>query len=146
MKKLRRMLPLSVVLLAASMIVLAPATYATDNSSTVVTISGMVTDSSGIVVSLRAHASGTRSSLSGAGTDSPPPNTPPGNPAVCQFPLTGSISGGDVTLKGVVTQSSVRMEIGTQITLKANTSTGEITWIFGSDTFTGFGNVGVRTG
>jgi hypothetical protein len=134
------------VLLATSLILLAPATYATDSSSTTVTISGMVKDRSGVLVSVRAHATGTTSSLSGGGTDSPPPNSPPGNPAVCQFPLTGSMSGSVVTLNGVVTQSSVRMEIGTTITLTADASTGEIKWNFGDDRFTGTGTVEVRTG
>jgi hypothetical protein len=159
MKKLRRMLPLSVVLLAASMIVLAPATYA-DSTNTVVNISGAVTDTtiptptnpSFGTVTVRAHASGIKL-LSGAGTDSPPPSSR-GNPAMCQWPVTGSFNGSSVTLTGVVTQSSVHMEIGTLVTLTADPSSGMIIWVFGpnpnmpgmpSHTFTGTGTVDIRT-
>lgn len=142
-----RKLIMSVVLLAAFLVLLAPATYAAGSTSTTVIISGVVSNSVIGTVSVRAHASGTASSLSGGGTDSPPPApSPPGNPAVCQFPLTGSISANVVTLSGTVTQSSVRAEIGTPVTFMANASTGAITWTFDGFIFTGPGTVEIRTG
>lgn len=141
-----RKIIMSVVLLAAFLIVLAPATYAAGSTNVVVTISGAVTNSTFGQVSLRAHASGTMSSLSGAGTDSPPPNTSRGNPAVCQFPLSGKfVTSNVVTLTGLVTQSSLSSEIGTSIMLTVNASNGAITWNFGGFPFTGFGTVDVRT-
>jgi hypothetical protein len=141
-----RKIIISVVLVAAFLFLLAPATYAAGGSGTTVTISGTVSLSGFGTVSVRAHASGITSSLSGGGTDSPPPNIPPGNPAVCQWPLTGSVSGSVVMLVGTVTQSSVRAEIGTPITLTADASTGAITWTFGGFPLTGTGTVEIRTG
>ena len=142
-----RKLIVSVVVQAAALVLLAPATYAADGTRTTVTISGTVSSAAvGFTVSIRAHASGTTTSLSGGGTDSPPPNVPPGNPAVCQWPLTGSVSGSVVSLTGTVTQSSVRAEIGTPITLTADASTGAITWTFGPFPLTGTGTVEIKTG
>jgi hypothetical protein len=136
---------LSLLLLAPFPVVLAPPTYATD--ITTVTISGMVSNPTVGTVSVRAHASGSMASLSGGGTDSPPPPpSPPGNPAVCQYLLTGLVSGDVVTLSGTVTQSSVSAEIGTPVTFIATASTGAITWTFGGVPFTGTGTVVVRTG
>lgn len=141
-----RKIIMSVVLLAAFLVLLAPSTYASGSTRTTVTISGTVSLAGFGTVSVRAHASGTTSSLSGSGTDAPPPNTPPGNPAVCQWPLTGSVSDNVVTLVGVVAQSSVRAEIGTHVTLTADASTGAITWTFAGFPLTGTGTVEIRTG
>ena len=141
-KGLKLIVPLLLLSLA---LLLVPASNA--HPSTVVTISGMVSNVSiGLSVSVRAHASGTVSSLSGGGTDSPPSiPSPSANPAVCQFPLTGSVSGNTVTLAGTVTQSSVGAEIGTPVTFTADASTGTITWTFGGIPFTGTGTVVITT-
>jgi hypothetical protein len=136
----------SVVLLSAFTLLLAPAAHAAGSTATTVNISGTVSLPGFGSVSVRAHASGTTTLLSGGGTDSPPPNIPPGNPAVCQWPLTGSVSGSVVKLAGTVTQSSVRAEIGTAVTLTADASTGAITWTFGGFPLTGTGTVEIRTG
>ena len=133
---------IGVFLLVPLLALLSPTAYAT---STTVTISGQVSIGT-FTVSVRAHASGTLSSLSGGGTDSPPPAaSPPGNPGVCQFPLTGSISGTIVTLSGTVTQSSVPSFIGTSVSITANAATGAITFVFGGDSLTGTGTVVIRT-
>jgi len=130
------------VLLVPLLASLAPAAYA--SNSTTVTISGQV--STTFTVTVRAHASGTPSSLSGGGTDSPPPNSSTGNPAVCQFPLGGSTDGTTVTLSGTVTQSSTPSAIGTPVVITADASTGAITFNFGGTILTGTGTVVIRTG
>ncbi len=130
-------------LLVPLLTLFAPTVYAA--GGTTVTISGQVVLPGAFTVTLRAHASGTASSLSGGGTDSPPPNIPPGNPGVCQFPLTGSTDGTTVTLSGTVTQSSTPSAIGTPVTITADTS-GAITFNFGGAILTGTGTVVIRTG
>jgi hypothetical protein len=138
-KKLTSITVLSSLALLA---LLAPTVYAT--GSTTVTISGQVSIGT-LTVTVRAHASGTASSLSGGGTDSPPPAAvPPGNPGVCQFPLSGSTDGTTVTLSGTVTQSSVHSLIGTPVSITADTS-GSITFVFDGLTLTGTGTVVIST-
>ena len=130
------------LLLVPLLTLLAPTAHATTN--TIVNISGQVSID-GVTVTVRAHASGTPSALSGAGTDTPDSLSKfAGNPLVCHWPVTGSVSAGVVTLAGIATQSSVRAEIGTPITLTADASTGSITWTFDGLTLTGTGTVDIR--
>ncbi len=153
MMKLIKALFLLVPLLA----LLAPTVYAAN--STTVTIFGQVSETfpfGTITITVRADASGTALTLSGSGTDGPPPNSPPGNPLACQFPLTGSIAGTTVTLTGTVTQSSFAGNIGTPVTVIGDSSGGAITFVFGPIAggpfagatliLTGTGTVVIRTG
>ncbi len=129
-------------LLVPLLALFAPTAYAA--GSTTVTISGQVSIGT-FTVTVRAHASGTASSLSGGGTDSPPPAASPhGNPGVCQFPLAGSTDGTTVTLSGTVTQSSIHSLIGLPVTITADTSTGFITFHIGPFTVSGTGTVVIR--
>ena len=82
--------------------------------------------------------------MSGQGVDTtfhghalPPPGT-------CIFPLTGSVSGGVVTLGGSVTSSSDKSLVGTPVTVIGDASTGLITFIFGPFTLTGTGVVQIK--
>jgi hypothetical protein len=135
MKKIAVALPMLLMPL-----LLAPVVYATQ--PTRVLLSGVVTGPDGIFT-VRAEASGTTASLSGGGTDSPPPGpAPPGNPGVCHFRLTGFITGTVVTLSGVFDQSSLKSLIGLPVVITADASTGAITFaVAGGTPDTGTGAV-----
>ncbi len=146
-KKLKKGLKTVVILLLLPLVLLlVPASHA-QSTVTTVTIHGSVSNPVIGPVTVRADASGSASSLVGAGSDNPPfPFTPPGaNPGVCQFPLTGSILGSTVTLSGTVTQASISAFIGTPVGFSANAATGAITFTFGPFTFTGTGTVVITT-
>jgi hypothetical protein len=102
---------------------------------TVVTISGRV---AGGTLQVGAHASGTASSLTGLGFDSPIPGHPKG---YCRISLTGFLSGSVVTLSGAVIFSTVPSFVGTPVTFIGNASTGAITFNFGGTILTGTGSV-----
>ncbi len=135
-----------ILLLLPLAVLLVPASHA-QSTITTVTISGLVSNPMIGPVTVRASASGSASSLVGAGTDSPPfPFIPPGaNPGACQFPLTGSVVSGTVMLSGTVTQSSISGFVGASIVISAVHSTGSITFIFAGFTFTGTGTVAITT-
>ncbi len=139
----KRIRILAIAPLFSLLLVLVPTAYAAN--STTVDISGQVSIGT-FTVTVRAHASGTASSLSGGGTDSPPPAaSPPGNPGVCQFPLAGSLtSSTSVDLTGTVTQSSGPF-VGTTVEIMADTS-GAIMFNFGGTILAGTGTVVIRTG
>ncbi len=120
-------------------LLLVPASHAQPLVTTV-TIGGQV-NVDGVTVTVRAHATGSTSSLVGAGTDSPPFPGVSGNPGACQFPLAGSVSGSTVTLSGAVTQSSIPSFVTTPVGITASASTGAITFTFGPFTLTGTGTV-----
>ncbi len=137
MRKIAIALPLLLVLL-----LLTPVAYAAQ--PTTVTLSGVVTGPAG-TFTIRAEASGSTSSLSGDGTDSPPPGAS-GNPGVCHFTLTGSISGTVVTLSGAFDQSSIPSLIGLPIVITADASTGSLIFSVagGAIIETGTGTVTIR--
>ncbi len=114
---------------------------------TAVTVQGNVS-LPGLTVHLGAAASGPAGALKGAGFDSPAMGSgasgAPGNPGVCEFPLTGSVSAGVVTLSGAVKESSEPNLIGILVKITANSSTGSITFDFGPFTLTGTGSVNVH--
>lgn len=121
------------------------AVFAADR--TAVTVQGNVS-LPGLTVHLGAAASGPAGALTGAGFDAPAIGSgvsgAPGNPGFCEFPLTGSVSAGVVTLSGAVKESSTPTLIGTPVTITANPSTGSITFVFGPFTLTGTGSVSVH--
>ncbi len=134
-----------ILLLLPLALLLVPASHARPTETTVV-ISGLVSNPMFGSVTVRASASGSTSSLTGAGTDSPPFPGVSTNPGVCQFPLAGSVvSGGTVALSGSVTQSSISSFVGASIVIDAVQSTGSITFIFAGITFTGSGTVSITT-
>ncbi len=135
-----------ILLLLPLALLLVPASHA-QSTVTTVRVSGLVSNPTlGISVTVRASASGSTSSLVGAGTDSPPFPGVSGNPGACQFPLMGSVvSGSTVTLSGAVTQSSISAFVGIPVEIDAMASTGAITFTFGPFTFTGSGTVVITT-
>lgn len=108
---------------------------------TVVAISGEVDFGGGAVVQIGAHARGPAGSLSGQGFDTPgkPGGVVP--PGYCHFPLTGSVSGDNVTLSGTVTFSPDPTLIGASVEITANAATGAITFNFGGFIGAGTGSV-----
>ncbi len=131
------------LLLLALALVLVPASHARPITMTV-TISGQL--SGDFKATVLAQVQGTASSLSGQGTDSPPPPTSPAaNPGVCQFPLTGTNDGTTITLKGVTTQSSIPSFVGLSVTVTAVISTQFITFNIGPFTVSGTGTVAIKT-
>ncbi len=113
---------------------------------TVVSIKGMVSGPGGTLI-VGATVSGTPDSLSGVGFDNGagPGSATPGSPkGYCRFPLTGSLTGGVVTLNGTVAFSNVPSAVGTPVSFTAVQSTGHtgsITFNFGGFIFTGSGSV-----
>ncbi len=116
---------------------------------TVVSIKGMVSGPGGTLI-VGATVSGTPDSLSGVGFDNGagPGSATPGSPkGYCRFPLTGSLTGGVVTLNGTVAFSNfkgVPSFVGTPVSFTAVPSTGptgSITFNFGGFIFTGTGSV-----
>ncbi len=112
-------------------------------SQTTATVSGTVTLAPGLSLQVTAAASGTSaSSLSGQGIDSTFHGNPGGPPpGTCGFPLTGSVSGGVVTLSGAVTRSTNPSLVGIPVTVIGDASTGAITFLFDGFTLTGTGTV-----
>ncbi len=114
---------------------------------TAVTVQGNVS-LPGLTVHLGAAASGPAGALTGAGFDAPAigsgVSSAPGNPGFCDFPLTGSLSAGVVTLSGTVKVSSEPSLIGTPVAITADASTGSITFVFDGLTLTGTGSVSIH--
>ena len=130
---------------------LGPTTSTEASHRTVVTVRGNVTNvTPGLgTIFVTAQASGpTSGTLTGQGHDGPPNGSgasgAPGNPGVCPFPLTGSLSGSVVTLSGTVSFSSNPAFVGAPVSITANASTGAITFNFAGFIFTGTGSVVVR--
>jgi hypothetical protein len=142
-----------ILLLLPLALLLVPASHA-QSTVTTVRISGQVSNSIAGTTTVRADATGSKSALLGAGTDGPPFPGVSGNPGVCQFPLTGSVSRSAVTLSGTATQSSIPDFVGTHVEITASAS-GDITFTFGpipsgllagsTFTFTGSGTVVITT-
>ncbi len=145
LRRLKKGLKMVIMLLLLPLaLLLVPASHAKSAETTVV-ISGSVSNPTFGLVTVRASASGSTSSLVGAGTDSPPFPGVLGNPGACKFPLMGSVVSGTVALSGSVTQSSISGFVGASIVISAVSSTGFITFIFAGFTFTGTGTVAITT-
>lgn len=119
-------------------LLIVPTAYA--QSVTTVNVAGQVSVS-GLTVTVQAHAQGSPSSISGSGADTPVHANAFPPPGECTFPLTGSISGSQVTLSGQVTQTSDPALLNLHVKITADASTGAITFIIGPFTLTGTGTV-----
>ncbi len=137
---------LRVLLLLIPALLLLPTAYA--QPITAVNIAGQLSGTIGtttVMISVEAHATGSPSSLTGAGVDSSAHAgtllSLIGAPGECTWKLTsGSTDGTSVTLSGTVVQSTGSF-VGTHVSIMADASTGAITFHFGTLVFTGTGTV-----
>lgn len=116
--------------------------FASENGGAVaVHVHGTVSSETAGTFEINVDAAGRKNALSGSGWDTDNADGGPPQAFFCFYSQRGKLTGNEITLHGAVLSANTAAEIGAPVKTTANLKTGEITWMFGTDTYKGTGVV-----